>query len=115
MFPRDIAIKYEQATLIYRAHSALLSCIIGDLESFGQDTVNACEQLKKVANLDSRKADVMDVRARFYRSQSRKERLSLMVEGIALGQYRQRGKGGLRIHNAPRDIIAWLFNVKRYE
>jgi glycosyltransferase involved in cell wall biosynthesis len=114
LFPPDIAIKYEQARLIYRAHSALLSCIVSDLKSSGVDTVKACKQLMKVANLDSQRADVMDLRARFYRSQSRKERLSLMIEGVVLGQYRGRRKGGIRIHNALRDIIAWLYNVKRH-
>jgi glycosyltransferase involved in cell wall biosynthesis len=113
LFPPDIAIKYEQSKLIYRAHSALLFCIVSDLKGSGADTVKACNQLTKVANLDSKRAEVMDLRARFYKSQSRKERLSLMIEGVGLGQYRRKSKGGLRIHNALRDIVAWLCNVRR--
>jgi glycosyltransferase involved in cell wall biosynthesis len=113
IFPLDIAQKYEQARLINRAHSDLLFCIVRDLKGSGENTASACEQLTEVAKLDAHRADIAGLRARFYSSQSRKERLSLLLDGISLGQYQRVSKGGFRMRNALRDIVAWLLNVKR--
>lgn len=108
IFPPDIVQKYEQGGSIYRAHSTLLSRIVNDLKSSGGDAAKACGQLAKSANLDAQRADVMDLRVTFYRSQSHKERFSLMLEGAMLGQYRRAKYGGVGIHNALRDMVACL-------
>jgi len=61
-------------------------------------------------NLMTKQADVMDLRARFYGPLTRKARIKLMLEGAAMGQYRSRKKGGVRIYNVPRDIVACLLH-----
>ena len=54
-------------------------------------------------NLLARRADVMELRARFYGPLSRKARIKLLLQGAAMGQYRN-AKQGVRIHNALRDL-----------
>jgi hypothetical protein len=49
----------------------------------------------------------MDQRARFYRPPFRKAPVRLMLEGAAMGQYRQE-EVGVDIDNALRDILACL-------
>ncbi len=112
LFPPDLAERYASAASFHRKHSILLSCILRDLALFGRDTAAARAKLTKLMNVLARQADVMELRARFYRPLSRKERIKLMLEGAAMGQYRSAKEGGVRMHNAPRDLIACLFNVR---
>jgi hypothetical protein len=55
----------------------------------------------------TKRAVVMDQRARFYRPPFRKAPVRLMLEGAAMGQYRQE-EVGVDIDNALRDILACL-------
>ena len=63
----------------------------------------------KSMNLMTKRADVMDLRAKFYGPLTRKARIKLMLEGAAMGQYRKAKQGGVGIRNAMRDIVACLF------
>ena len=108
VFPPDLAERYAAGGLYYRRRSALLACILRDLATCGDDGAVAAARLIKSMILMTKRADVMDLRARFYGPLTRKERFNLMLEGAAMGQYRSRKQGGVRIYNALRDVIACL-------
>jgi glycosyltransferase involved in cell wall biosynthesis len=112
LYPSDLAQRYASAASFHRKHSILLSCVVRDLALLGRDTEAARAKLTKLMNLLARRADVMELRARFYGPLSRKARIKLMLQGAAMGQYRN-AKQGVRMHNALRDIIACLFKVER--
>ena len=101
--------RYANGGLYYRRHSNLLACILRDLATCGDDGAVAAARLIKSMNLMTKRADVMDLRARFYGPLTRKARIKLMLEGAAMGQYRSGKQGGVRIRNAMRDIVACLF------
>ncbi len=108
IFPPDLAERYRASAEFNRKHSVLLSGMIQDLESLGCDATLASERLGKLMNLMAKRADVMEQRARYYGNMSRKDRIKLMLQGAAMGQYRIAAKGGVGIHNALRDILACL-------
>jgi len=114
LYPSDLAQSYASAASFHRKHSILLSCVLRDLVLYGGDTAAACAKLTKSMNLLARRAEVMELRARFYGPLSRKARIKLMLQGAAIGQY-QNAKGGVGMHNALRDLIACLFKVKRIQ
>ena len=111
LFPSDLAQRYASAASFHRKHSILLSCELGDLALRGRETAAACAKLTKSRDLLTRQADVLELRAKFYGPLSRRARIKLMIEGVKMGQYRKAKKGGVRMHNAVRDLIACLFNV----
>lgn len=113
LYPADIVERYASAAAFHRKHSLLLACILRDLALFGADTAAACAKLTKLSDLLARRADVLDLRARFYSPLSRSARIRLMLQGVSMGQYRGAMHGGVRMHNAVRDLIACLFNVSR--
>jgi hypothetical protein len=84
--------------------------MLRDLETFGGDAALASGRLVRLMNLMTKRADVMELRARYYGPLSRKARIKLMLQGAAMGQYRNAAKGGVGIHNAIRDILACLVN-----
>ena len=91
-------------------HSAVLRA-----PRFGALWTRHCGSLRKAHRFDEfacQRADVMELRARFYGPLSRKARIKLMLQGAAMGQYRNAKEGGVRMHNVPRDCIACLFDVK---
>ena len=108
LFPPNLAQRYAKAALSDRRHSALLSCIIRDLKAFGGDTAGASVHLAKSVDLMTTRADVLELRARFYASRTRKARMGLMLEGATMGQYRHWNQGGVGVHNALRDMLACL-------
>lgn len=110
MFPHDLAQRYSSAGLSYRRHSKLLACILVDLASSGVDISAASTRLTASMNLLAKRADIMDLRAKFYSEPSLRKRIKLMLEGARIGQYSNTGKGGVRIHNALRDVIACLLH-----
>jgi hypothetical protein len=109
LYPPDLVQRYASAASFHRKHSMLLACIRRDLARFGRDTAAACAKLAKSRDLLARQADVMELRARFYGPLSRKARIKLMLG--SMGQYRNVKEGGVRMHNAVRDLIACIFNV----
>lgn len=111
LYPPDLVQRYASAASFRRKHSILLACILRDLALFGGDTAAACAKLTKLRDLLARQADVLELRARFYGPLSRKARIKLMLQGAATGQYRN-AQGGVGIHNALRDLIACLLEVK---
>jgi len=108
IFPPDLAEKYRASAEYYRKHSVLLSGMLLDMETFGGDATLASERLVKLMTLMAKRADVMELRTRYYARISRKDRIKLMLQGAAIGQYRNAAKGGVGIHNALRDILACL-------
>ncbi|MGA2753417.1 MAG: glycosyltransferase [Terracidiphilus sp.] len=110
IFPPDLAEKYRASEAYYRKHSVLLAGMLRDLETFGGDAALASGRLVRLMNLMTKRADVMELRARYYGPLSRKARIKLMLQGAAMGQYRNAAKGGVGIHNAIRDILACLVN-----
>jgi glycosyltransferase involved in cell wall biosynthesis len=113
LYPPDLVQGYSSAALFHRRHSILLACVLRELALLGRDTAAARAKLTLSMNLLARKADVLELRAAFYGPLSRKARIKLMLEGAAKGQYRNTKQGGVRMHNAVRDLIACLFNVNR--
>jgi glycosyltransferase involved in cell wall biosynthesis len=110
IFPPDLAQRCAEGALYFRRRSALMASILRDLATCGRDCALASARLTRSMNLMAKQADVMDLRARFYGPLTRKARIKLMLEGAAMGQYRSRKRGGVRIYNVPRDIIACLFH-----
>jgi glycosyltransferase involved in cell wall biosynthesis len=110
MFPPDLAQRCAEGASYFRRRSALMACILRDLATCGRDGAVASARLTQSMNLMTKQADVMDLRARFYGPLTRKARIKLMLEGAAMGQYRSRKKGGVRIYNVPRDIVACLLH-----
>jgi glycosyltransferase involved in cell wall biosynthesis len=108
IFPPDLAEKYRAGEAYYRKHSVMLSGMLRDMETFAGDATLASGRLVKSMNLMTRRADVMELRARYYGRLSRKARIRLMLQGAAMGQYRNAAKGGVGIHNALRDFLACL-------
>ena len=108
IFPPDLAEKYRASEEYYRKHSVLLSGMLCDMETFGGDVTVATGRLIRSMNLMTKRVDVMELRARYYGRLSRKARIKLMLQGAAMGQYRNSTKGGVGIHNALRDSIACL-------
>lgn len=107
LYPPNLAQTYTKAALSDRRHSALFSRIIRDLNAFGGDAAAASLLLAKSADLITTRADILELRARFYASRTRKARMKLMVEGTT-GQYRHWNQGGVGVRNAPRDMLACL-------
>jgi glycosyltransferase involved in cell wall biosynthesis len=110
IFPHDLAEKYRASQEYYRKHAVLLSGMLRDVETFGGAATLASERLVTLTNLMTKRADVMELRARYYGRLPRKERINLMLQGAAMGQYRNAAKGGVGIHNALRDLLAFLVN-----
>ena len=108
VFPPDLAEKYRASEAYYRKHSVLLSGMLHDMETFGGESTLASGRLVRSMNLMTKRADVMELRARYYGRLSGKARIKLMFQGAAMGQYRNAAKGGVGIHNAVRDILACL-------
>jgi hypothetical protein len=108
IFPSDLAENYRASEEYYRKHAVFLSGMLCDIETFGGDATLASGRLVRLMNLMTKRADVMELRARYYGRLSRKARIKLMLQGAAMGQYRNAAKGGVGIHNALRDIIACL-------
>lgn len=113
IFPPDIVERYTSGEGIYRKHSALLSCALKDLAALKGDAAAASGHLVKLMDLMTMRADVMELRARFYGTLSRMARMRLMLQGAAMGQYRNAEKGGVGIHNALRDMLAILLQQPR--
>ena len=110
IFPSDLADNYRESAAHNRKHSVLLSSILRDLETYQGGTTLASERLVRLMRLMAKRADVMELRARYYGRLSHTARIRLMLEGAMMGQYRNAGKGGVGIHNALRDIFACLLN-----
>jgi glycosyltransferase involved in cell wall biosynthesis len=108
IFPSDLAENYRESEAYSRKHSVLLSGMLRDMETCGGDATLASGRLVRLMNLMTKRADVMALRARYYGRLSRKARIELMIQGAAMGQYRNAKEGGVGIHNAIRDIIAFL-------
>jgi len=108
IFPSDLAEQYRESEAYNRKHSVLLSGMLRDMETIAGDATLASGRLVGLMNLMTKRADVMELRARYYGRLSRKERIKLMLQGAAMGQYRSAPKGGVGIHNALRDILACL-------
>ena len=113
IFPPDLAENYRSGEGYYRKHSVLLSCMLRDFATFGGSATAASGRLTKLMNLMAMRADVMKLRARFYGTLSRMARMRLMLQGAAMGQYRNAEKGGVGIHNALRDMLAILLQQPR--
>lgn len=109
IYPADLSEKYAAGSRAYHKRSALLACVLKDLAKLGEDSTTASSRLNELMQLTTKLASVMDMRARFYGTHSRKERARLILQGTAMGQYRNSSKGGVGIHNALRDIVAYLF------
>lgn len=108
IFPSDLGEKYKESEAYNRKHSVLLSGMLRDMEAFGGDATLASKRLVRLMNLMTKRADVMELRARYYGRLSRKARIKLMLQGAVMGQYRNAARGGVGIHNAIRDILACL-------
>ena len=108
-FPPDLAQRYAEAGATCRKHAAIRSCMVRDLALVEEDTPVASARLFASISRMTKMANVMELRARFYSAQSRKERFRLMLAGAAMGQYRTTTQGGVGIPNAIRDFVACFF------
>jgi len=108
MWPPNLAQSYAEAGLLYRKHSTVLSCVIGDVAACKGNDASSLKRLAKLRRLMEGRADVMSLRAKFYASPSRQVRIKLMLEGATIGQYRRAENGGVGIRNFVRDVLACL-------
>lgn len=111
LYPPDLAQKYAAAATYYRGYSSFLSSVLRDLSASEEVESVALERLEQSVNMSAKQAAVMDLRSRFYGLKSRNSRIKLMLEGAAMGQYRPAKHGGVRIHNALRDIVACFLGI----
>jgi glycosyltransferase involved in cell wall biosynthesis len=113
IYPHDLAQKYAAGEHAYRSHATLLGCVLQDLADSKEGPTATSRRLSVSMNLMARCADVMELRAKFYSAQTRRQRMRLMLQGFAMGQYRRADKGGVGMRNAVRDLLAAVLLLPR--
>ena len=114
IYPPDLAQKYTVGEQAYRSRAALLSCVLQDLADSKEGTTAPSRRLSASMNLMAKCADVMDLRAKFYSARARRQRMRLMLQGFAIGQYRRADRGGVGMQNALRDLLAAVLLLPRH-